>query len=307
MSCFTRAALAALALSTSVGAAQAQGLTYSLASSLGNIQTTLIDLRPDDELNASVGFSDIGTHAFLGGVAVIDDIANGVSLGYEAQHSGELGAAYPFGTQVQTSAFLPDNAGAGAFVEGNHLATLVQLTEVGQGYYAEAAAASVNIDMFSNAPPELIQNTVILSPYSQFTITGLAKIGLVRLGEGNCQDCGLIVDAGSLLISSELFPEFFDPTQESPLFEQLERVEGLFDSFGTHQTFELGMPDELHEAKEISLTFVNDTAEFKQFGFIATTWVQAQTIPAAVPEPGTWGLMLLGLTLLGAASRRRSR
>lgn len=307
MSCFTRVALATLALTASVGTAQAQGLSYSMESSLTNIQYTLTDLRPDDDIAASVGFSDIGTHAFLGGVAVVDDLVSGAQVGYDVLHSGQFGPANPFGTRVQTDVLLPDNTRAGAFVEGNHLAATVRLTQIGQGYYAEAAAAAINVDLDSEAPPEPIQNTVILAPHSQFTLTGLAKVGLVRLGEGNCQDCGLFVEAQSLFISSELFPEFFDPSSESELFDNFERVEGLYDAFGINESFHQGAADELHLSKEISLTFVNDTDEFKRFGFIATTWVQAQTFPSAVPEPATWALMWSGLLLVGATTRRRWR
>ncbi|OGA81210.1 MAG: hypothetical protein A2711_10520 [Burkholderiales bacterium RIFCSPHIGHO2_01_FULL_63_240] len=309
MSGFNRVALAALAFSVSFGAAQAQGLSYSIESSLTNIQYTLTDLRPDDGMDASVGFSNIGTNAFLGGVAVVDDLVSGNQIGYDSQDSAELDTAYPFGTMAATNFTLPDNTSAGAFVEGNHLATSIRLTQIGQGYYAEAAAAAINIDLESDNPPEPIQNTVILAPHSQFTLTGMAKFGLVPLGEGNCQDCGLFVEAHSLLISSELFPEFFDPSSESELlFESSGRVEGLYDSFGINEYFEQGLSENLHQSKEISLTFVNNTDEFKRFGFIATTWVQAQTFQASpVPEPATWGLMLTGLLLLGSAARRRQR
>ncbi len=307
MSSFTRLALATLALSACGTAAQAQGLSYSMESSLINIQYTLTDLRPDDDMAASVGFSNIGTNAFLGGVAVVDDLVSGNQIGYDSQDSAELGTAYPFGTMASTGINLPNNTSASAFVEGNHLATSIWLTQIGQGYYAEAAAAAVNIDLDSDTPPEPIQNTVILAPHSQLTLTGLAKVGLERLGEGNCQDCGLSVEAMSVLISSELFPEFFNPELDNGLFDAFDRVEGLYDSFGLNSTFEQGLPDELHQSKEISLTFVNDSDEFKRFGFIATTWVQAQTFQSPVPEPGTWGLMLSGLLLVGAMRGRRQR
>lgn len=309
MSGFNRVALAALAFSVSFGAAQAQGLSYSIESSLTNIQYTLTDLRPDDGMDASVGFSRLGTNAFVGGIALIDDLVSGDPVGYDAQNSNLSAPAYPFNLRAETSFLRSDNTWAGAFVEGNHLATSVRLTQVGQGYYAEAAAAAVNIDLDSDNPPEPIQDTVILAPHSQFTLTGLAKVGLVRLGEGNCEDCGLFVEAQSLLISSELFPEFFDPSSESELlFESSGRIEGLYDSFGINEYFEQGLSENLHQSKEISLTFVNDTDEFKRFGFIATTWVQAQTFQASpVPEPATWGLMLTGLLLLGSAARRRQR
>ncbi len=308
MSSFTRLALVALALSACGGAAQAQGLSYSMESSLTNIQYTLTDLRPDDDMAASVGFSNIGPFAFLGGLAVVDDLVSGNQIGYDAQHSGDLGTAYPFGTRAETSTLLPDNTWAGAFVEGNHLATSIRLTQIGQGYHTQAAAAAINIDLDSGNPPEPIQNTVILAPHSQFTLTGKAKVGLVRLGEGGCQDCGLFIEARSLLVSSELFPEFFNPSSESELlFENFGRVEGLYDSFGINASFEQGLSEDLHQSKEISLTFVNDTDEFKRFGFIATTWMQARTFPATpVPEPSTWGLMLTGLMLVGAAARRRA-
>lgn len=289
------------ALSTSLTNARA-ATSYEAYSSLANLQFTLTDLRPADGIAASVSFNTNGAAAFVGGLAVIDDLVTDTQLSLDVDATNS-----PLNASASTSFLLSDNTSAGGYVEGNTLAATVRLTQLGQGYYAEGTAAAVNVLLTPDLDDTVlqpVQDTVILAPHSQLTITGIAKYGLVRLGGGNCDDCVVSVEAQTVLISSELFPQFFDPTQDNGLFDQFDRVEGLYDSFGINRVFAQGLPNE-SMTKQLSLTFVNDSDEDKRFGFIATTWVQAQAIP--VPEPETWGLALSGLLLVGAAARRRQR
>lgn len=303
MSSFNRVAFAALtfsALAASFGPARAAGVSHEAYSSLTNLGFTLTDLRPGDGIAASVNFSTSGNFAFLGGVTVIDDLVNDTQVGVDIQS-----AASPFGATASTTFLQPDNTYAGGFVEGNSLAASVRLTQLGQAFYAEGTAAAANVQLTPDLDDTVlqpVQDTVVLAPHSQLTITGLAKYGLVRLGEGNCEACVIAVEAQAVLLSSEVFPQFADPALDDGLFDQFDRVEGLYDSFGINQVFAQGLPDQ-SASKLLSLTFVNDSDEAKRFGFIATTWVQAQSLP--VPEPETWGLALGGLMMLGAWSRGR--
>lgn len=302
----TRLALAVSVLSAlSASLTNAQAATsYEAYSSLTNLQYTLTDLRPGDGIAAAVSFDDSGTHAQVGGWAEIYDDQTGTQLGYDLQPSRNFGTVSPFGAQASTTFLWSDNTSAGAFVEGNSIASTVRLTQLGQNFYAEAAAGAVNFDLASDNPPEAIQDTVVLAPHTQLTITGQAKYGLVRLGIGNCDDCGLAVEAISLIISSDVFPQYFSEGGD-PMFDQFERVEGLYDSFGINTVLQQGPDGTEGAVKLLSLTLTNDSDEAKRFGFIAGTWVQAQAIP--VPEPETWGLALSGLLLVGAAARRRQR
>lgn len=299
MSSLNRLALAALALCAST---QAAGATYEAYSSLTNLQYTLTDLRPDDGIAASVSFSTSGNFAFVGGLTVIDNLVNDTQVDLDIQS-----APSPFDGSAISTFLRSDNTSAGGFVEGSTLAANVRLVKLGQGFYAEATAAAVNVEFTADLDDTVlqpIQDTVVLAPHSQLTLTGLAKYGLVRLGGGSCEDCVVSVEAMSVLLGSEVFPQFSDPTQDDALFDEFERVEGLYDSFGINQVFADGLPDQ-SATKQLSLTFVNDSDEVKRFGFLATTWVQAQTTP--VPEPETWGLAFVGLLLAGAAARRRQR
>lgn len=298
----TLAALAFSALSAALGTAQAAGTSYEASSSLTNLQYTLTDLRPDDGIAASVNFSTSGSFGFVGGVAVVDDLVNGTQVSRDVRASSS-----PFNASASATFLQPGNTYAGGFVAGNTLAANVRLTQLGQSLYAEGSAAAVNVQLTPDLDDTVlqpVQDTVILAPHSQLTLTALAKYSLVRLGEGNCEDCAVSVEVQSALIGSEVFPQFFDPALDDGLFEQFDRVEGLYDSFGINRFYPQGLPDE-SRTRMLSLTFVNDSDEAKRFGFIATTWAQAQT--SAVPEPETWGLALGGLLLVGATARRRQR
>ena len=305
MSSFTRVALAALAscaLSASLGNAQAAGASYEAYSSLTNLQWTVTDLRPADGIAASVNFNTGGTFAFVGSLTAIDDVVHDTQVGVDIQPSDA-----PFNSSATTTFLRSDNTSAGGFVEGSTLAASVRLTQLGQGFYAEGTALAANVQLTPDLDDTVlqpIQDTVVLAPHSQLTITGLAKYGLVRLGEGDCEDCAIAVRAQSALIGSEVFQQFSDPTQDNSLFDQFDRVEGLYDSFGIQQVFANGLPDQ-SATKLLSLTFTNDSDEVKRFGFIASTWVQSESL--AVPEPETWGLVLSGLLLVGAVARRRAR
>lgn len=299
-----RAALASCALSFTLGAAQAAGGSFEAYSSLTNLQYAVTDLRPGDGVAAGLSFDDSGTHAQVGAWAEIYDDRLGTQLGYDRQPSRNFGTVSPFGAQASATFLQPDNTSAGAFVEGNSIATRARLTQIGQSFYAEAVAAAVNFDLDGDGPPDAVQSAVVLAPHTQVTITGLAKYGVMQLGEGNCDGCGLAVEAQALMLSSEVFASYFSE-QADPMFDQFERQEGLYDSFGINHIFQGGIDGQQGATKQLSLTFTNDSDEVRRFGFIAATWVYAQT--TAVPEPETWGLALSGLALLGGLARRRRR
>ena len=56
-------------------------------------------------------------------------------------------------------------------------------------------------------------------------------------------------------------------------------------------------------------TFTPGTYNLKDFGFAgeATLILQADPDASAVPEPATWGMMILGLGAMGFAMRRRAK
>lgn len=306
MSTQHRALLAALALCSlpvSFGAAQAAGTSYEAYSSLTNLQFALTDLRPDDGIAATVSFDDSGVAALVGGSVFVVDNVHGTSSG-QFQQSRDFGEVSPFGAQAHVENLQPDNTYAGAFLEGNSIAATARLTQIGQYLYSGASLGALNYDLDSGDLPALIQNTMILAPHTQITISGQAKYGLVRLGEGHCDGCSLVVEARSLMLGSDAFEPYY--RQADPMFDQVDRIEGLYDSFGIKETFDQGLADGQGAVKMLSLTLTNDSDEAKSFGFLAGTYVLAQTA-SAVPEPETWGLALGGLLMVGAASRRRQR
>ena len=305
MSSLTRVASITLAfctLSLTLGSAHAAGSSLEAYASLTNLQYSVTDLRPADGIAAGLSFDDSGTHAQVGGWAEVYDDRLGNLLGYDRQPSRNFGTVSPFGAQASATHLQPDNSFVGAYVEGNSVSANARLTQVGQSFYAEAVVAAVNFDLDGDGPPDATQSTFILAPHTQVTVTGQAKYGLMRLAEGQCDGCGLAVEAQAVMLSSEVFGRYFSE-QEDPMFDQFERVEGLYDSFGINNVFQAGIEGQQGATKLLSLTFTNDSDEARRFGFIAATWVQAQALP--VPEPETWGLVLSGLLLVGCQARWR--
>ena len=302
---FHRATLAAcmsLCLSTGLSftlMGQAQAATYSVQSSLSQLQLSVTDLTPGDANVAGVSFNNAAPENFIGSVSLVDPLHGGSAI-EQLVRSNPVTLASPF--DAASSASLLDGARSAQAQAGqNSLSSTVSSSSTTAPAYAQSIAAAINLDLINDTPLSA-QNSITLAAYSSLTIKGTARISLsVTDAALNATDL-FEIDAQAALVSSDLFDRFLSSTDTQPL-EITPNLPGLLDAAGF--TIIVGGGNALPQGieRELSLTIVNNTAQARQLGLAAATW----TSISGVPEPETWALAGCGLLIAGFTAKRKTR
>lgn len=277
---------------------QAHAATYSVQSSLSQLQLSVTDLTPGDALVAGFSFNTGNPENFIGSVSRVEPLDGGSAI-EQLVRSAPVTLSSPF--DAASTASLNQAARTALAQAGqNSVSSSVSSSSSTAPAYAESVAAAINLDL-STETPLSTQNSITLAAFSSLTISGKARISLsVTDAALNAADL-FEVDAQAVLITSDLFDRFLSSTETQPL-EITANLPGLLDAAGFTVVVGGGNALPLSIERELSVTIVNNTAQARQLGLAAATW----TSISGVPEPETWTLAGCGLLLAGFMARRKA-
>lgn len=319
----TAAFLAMLALTASLQA-RAENIA-NVSVSFSGLSYELIDLDLDDGIDPFITFTGGKFHF----VATDDYYAE---RPYQSQ-SGTLFSAAAGQDDMQFShvKFGAGTMVASASIDGNSVVDAsvpldpegwtgrplvsAKYADVVNSYIEEAVLGRPSF-YFYELPDATPWSSFTLSPNTRLVVkTGVQTdlfVNFDALGQGALRDAvqqGL-VDA-EVSASGALELGFYDETgTELELFGYGPSVAQVFDTNGVRATGSLAPDNIIQEAFETELAFVNDSSNVKNGGIYARLQANASLGlgVAAVPEPGTYALMGLGLVGLSFVTRqRRSR
>lgn len=289
-----------LGLGLSLGlTGQSVAATYSVQSSLSQLQLSVTDLTPGDALVAGFSFNTGTPENFIGSVSLVDPLDGGSTI-EQLVRSTPVTLSSPF--DAASSASL-SQASRTAFAQAgqNSLSSSVSSSMGTAPAFAQSVAAAINLDL-SNDTPLAAQNSITLAAYSSLTITGKARISLsVTDAAINAADL-FEVDAQAVLVASDLFDRFLS-NDDTQALEITANMPGLLEAAGFTVVVGGGNALPMSIERDLSLTIVNNTAQARQLGLAASTW----TSVSGVPEPETWTLAGCGLLIAGFMARRKAR
>jgi hypothetical protein len=303
-----------VALLASLAATQAHAASYEANVVIGKLSFEVTDLTPNDSSVAGYGFNANAINPFIGSFTASSvNPIGGASPAFAPTFAfsnpltvGDYGS--PFDTFQNPAASSAHGQTASVAVNGNALSASVLTTEA-SGYfgYAEALIGAVNL---GNGMPGAAQNTMVLAAHTQVTILASASLNASAIDASVCPGCDAQFTGYAALVGGEQLQAYILANQSDGALRQAALQAAGISFIGVEQGTATESNGGIAVNDFLSLTFRNDTDSEQSFGFVATGWLNANSVPAApvaapVPEPETAGLALVGLLVSAAAWRRR--
>lgn len=304
--------LASLATMTST--ASAADAIASGSASVTGLSYHLIDLDPNDGVAPSITFND----SYVGIAAVTSAWANNIApVGEWVRTPGDLFTSAPAslvssGGNV-TGSYNTDSAAINTSLRGQELNAMATRFG-GDGYSVTVTAASgmfYGKDEFPDYPGVLIaynpgQSAFTLSANTALVVDGQwhvnAGLDLSQLAPGAFLDS----------IQANAWNAYFVNHVAAGVALALDGVDSVFayNSVQYSQTLDGNGPGKLftqRDADQSDAPFsvqINNASASSVNGMLVLGAEADYTVSVAVPEPGTWALMGLGLVGIGAVARR---
>ena len=271
-------ALAALALALPPAAqAEVRGSAHLL-----NFGWSVVDLDLNDGVAAGVTFNPQSFESYLNaGVSMRGQDAHGDPLPYTTAQSRRWSGNALF-TNASRSLSLPGTQGAAAM--GGQVASRGYTFRMdGQGSRESAEAR----DYSSFEAGSRLESSVLLAPNTALVWTGQLSLSIEKTGVG----AGMRHERGQAHLSMHM-------ESEDPIFETSYLT--VLNTFGRP-------PGRLSHEESLNFVFSNYNPYEIWATFEMSVGTYGYSSANPVPEPGTVGLMLAGVGVVGVAARRGRR